>query len=118
MGLGASWSTAFGEDMLLPVFHLETRPGINPQVRIMAPTLAQITWRTDLGIEVGAAVRVDGGQYGLGEFMEPGASGRIDRLRYTNVTAGPFDGLQGRPGLEPHTGGWRDTAPAVRDLEG
>jgi hypothetical protein len=90
MGLGASWTTAFGEYQLMPVFHLETQAGINPHVRVLAPTLAEITWRTELGVELGAALRVEGGQYGLGEFMQPGASGRIDKLRYTNVTAGPF----------------------------
>ena len=36
------------------------------------------------------AVRVDGGQYGLGEFVGGSPGGRKDKLRYTNITVGPF----------------------------
>ncbi|MBW7995479.1 MAG: hypothetical protein FVQ81_02685 [Candidatus Glassbacteria bacterium] len=90
VGLGASWSTSFGDNLLLPLVHLESPFGANPHLRIILPTVTELTWRTGRGLEIGGAVRVDGDRYGLGAFGMTGAAGGIDGLRYSNITAGPF----------------------------
>ena len=90
IGIGAGRSAVFGRDLPLPLLHLESRMGSNPRVRVFLPTLAECSWRIESGIELGAAARLNGDRYALGEFETADQENPIDRLRYSNLTVGPF----------------------------
>lgn len=91
-GFGATWTSIFGERLLLPLVELGwSREDDVLRVELRFPERAALVYRPTANIELGVLGRVEGNRYRIGEDVEfPAGTALAEPLvRYSVVTVGP-----------------------------
>jgi hypothetical protein len=87
-GFGFQYSNLFGDELPLPVLHLESPPEAKYNLDVLLPERALLTYRIGGKSEIGIAAHVKGSKYHIEGTLDTPAT-LVDRVEYSAGTVGP-----------------------------